>query len=143
MENADLLSPLPELNGQSLGEALLCPTRIYVKPVLKLMDQLPVHGVAHITGGGFHENIPRCLPEGMRAVVDRSSLRVPPIFDLLAKQGGIPENEMFSTFNMGVGMVLVVGREDADRALKLLHQAGEAAWLLGEVQQGEPGVQFC
>lgn len=143
VEKADLGSPREALRGQSLGEALLCPTRIYVKPVLSLMEQVEVHGIAHITGGGFYENIPRCLPAGMQAVVERTSLVIPPIFGLLASEGGIPEKEMFSTFNMGVGMVLVVGREDADRALQLLKVKGQEAYLMGEVQPGDAGVQFC
>ncbi|NLE69468.1 MAG: phosphoribosylformylglycinamidine cyclo-ligase [Clostridiales bacterium] len=143
VEQADLHAPLAALNGQSLGEVLLAPTCIYVKPVLKVLGEARVHGIAHITGGGFYENLPRFLPEGLEARVDRGSLVIPPIFDLMAEKGNIGEKEMFSTFNMGVGMVLCLHKQDADKALKLLQEAGEAPFILGSVTKGEGGVVFC
>lgn len=143
VEHADLHAPLAALSGQSLGEALLAPTRIYVKPVLQVLAQARVHGIAHITGGGFYENLPRFLPEGLAAQVERASLTIPPIFDLMAENGNIGETEMFSTFNMGVGMVLCLHKEDADKALTLLQEAGEAPFILGSVTKGEGGVFFC
>jgi phosphoribosylformylglycinamidine cyclo-ligase len=126
--------------GMTLGEALLTPTRIYVKPILALSEALTVKSVAHITGGGFYENIPRALPEGMTAVVDRSALHPEPIFSIMQRAGNIPERDMFNTFNMGVGMVVIVSKVDADRALSALKAAGEAAFVLGEVAPGEEGV---
>lgn len=143
VEHADLLTPLDALKGQSLGETLLSPTRIYVKPVIKVLEAARVHGIAHITGGGFYENLPRFLPEGLTARVVRDSLVIPPIFDLMTKKGGISEKEMFSTFNMGVGMVLCLHPEDADKALQLLQDAGEAPYIMGSVIKGEGGVTFC
>ena len=142
VEHADLHSPLHALSGRSLGEALLAPTRIYVKPVLQVLEAARVHGIAHITGGGFYENLPRFLPQGLMAQVDRGSLVIPPIFDLMARKGGISETEMFSTFNMGVGMVLCLHPEDAEKALQLLKNVGEAAYIMGRVVKGE-GVVFC
>jgi len=126
--------------GMTLGEALLTPTRIYVKPILALSEALTVKSVAHITGGGFYENIPRALPEGMTAVVDRSALHPEPIFSIMQRAGNIPERDMFNTFNMGVGMVVIVSKVDADRALSALKAVGEAAFVLGEVAPGEEGV---
>lgn len=143
VERADLLSSRAELGGRALGEALLAPTRIYVKPVLALMDAVRVHGAAHITGGGFYENIPRILPEGLEARVRRGSFEVPALFSLLAKTGDIPEKEMFSTFNMGIGMVCAVHRDDADKALRTLRGMGEPAVLIGEVGRGGEGVWIC
>lgn len=143
VERADLLSSRAELGGRALGEALLAPTRIYVKPVLALMDAVRVHGAAHITGGGFYENIPRILPEGLEARVRRGSFEVPALFSLLAKTGDIPEKEMFSTFNMGIGMVCAVHRDDADKALRTLRGMGEPAVLIGEVGRGGEGVRIC
>ena len=140
VENADLSSPVPELGGRSLGETLLTPTKIYVKPVLALLDKVNVRSLAHITGGGFYENIPRSLPEGKTAVINRSDVRVLPIFDYLAKTGGIPERDMFNTFNMGVGMVCVVPCGEADTALEILRAEGEDAYILGEIADGERGV---
>ncbi len=127
--------------GQSLGETLLTPTRIYVKQVLSLIDAgIKLRSVSHITGGGFYENIPRALPENMRAVVDRNSLQIPPIFSLIAQKGGIPERDMFNTFNMGVGMCLTVAKEDALAALDLLKQQGEKAYVMGQIMKGEREV---
>ena len=137
VENADLAAPVEPLGGKSLGETLLTPTKIYVKPMLALMDAVNVKSVAHITGGGFFENIPRALPEGCAAKIDRSAVKVLPIFDLIAKTGGIPEREMFNTFNMGVGMIAVVAAEDVDKALETLKASGEDAYVLGEIVGGE------
>ena len=131
--------------GQTLGETLLTPTRIYVKPVLALLEAgVRIHSVSHITGGGFYENIPRSLAEGMTARIERSAVRVPPIFDIIAREGGIPERDMFNTFNMGVGMCLTVAAEDVDLALDSLADAGEdGAYALGEIARGEGGIELC
>ena len=131
--------------GQTLGETLLTPTRIYVKPVLALLEAgVRIHSVSHITGGGFYENIPRSLAEGMTARIERSAVRVPPIFDIIAREGGIPERDMFNTFNMGVGMCLTVAAEDVDLALDSLADAGEnGAYALGEIVRGEGGIELC
>ena len=143
VEHADLHTPRADLGGQSLGEALLAPTAIYVKPVLALLKDMPVNGIAHITGGGFYENIPRCLPDGLTALVNRKSVRVPPIFDVLAQAGDIPQHEMYATFNMGVGMVLVVKKDLAARAVEVLLREGQPAYVLGEVVTGSEGVRFA
>ena len=129
--------------GRTLGEALLAPTRIYVKPMLQLFEAVRVKGVAHITGGGFFENIPRSLPAGMTAKIEKSAVKVLPIFDLLQKTGGIPERDMFNTFNMGVGMCVTVAKEDADKALATLRAAGEDAYVMGEVVASDEGVTLC
>ena len=142
VERADLRRPLEELGGDSLGRALLAPTRIYVKAVLPLLESGLVRGIAHITGGGFDENLPRMLPPGLGIRIDRGALRVPKIFDLLRQAGDIPEREMYSTFNMGVGMALALAREDADKALSILRWAGEDAYVLGEVSRDVEGVQL-
>ena len=143
VEHADLKSPVEALGGKSLGETLLTPTRIYVKPLLALMEEVDVRGVSHITGGGFYENIPRSIPDGLCARIERSAVRVLPIFDLLAKTGNIPERDMFNTFNMGVGMSIVVPRDQADRAIAILKEQGEDAYLLGEIIAGEEKVVLC
>ena len=131
--------------GQTLGETLLTPTRIYVKPVLALLKAgVRIRSISHITGGGFYENIPRSLAEGMTARIERSAVRVPPIFDIIAREGGIPERDMFNTFNMGVGMCLTVAAEDVDLALDSLADAGEdGAYALGEIARGEGGIELC
>lgn len=126
--------------GGTLGETLLAPTKIYVKPMLALLEQVNLLGISHITGGGFYENIPRCLPAGLAARIDRAALKVPPIFELIARKGGISERDMFNTFNMGVGMCVVVPARQADRAVAILHDCGEDAYLLGEIIQGDKGV---
>ena len=141
VEKRDLTRYVDEL-GAPLGETLLTPTRIYVKPVLELLREVPVSGLAHITGGGFFENIPRCLRPGLAARIEKSAVRVPPVFRLIQKEGDIPERDMFNTFNMGVGMTAVVPETQADAALRLLHEAGEDAYILGEIVEGE-GVQLC
>ena len=135
VENADLTSPVERLGGKSLGEALLEPTRIYVKPVLALLKEADVKGISHITGGGFYENIPRSIPDGLGAKIDRSKVRVLPIFDLIAEAGNISERDMFNTYNMGVGMSIVVAPEDAEKALKILRDYGEDAYIIGEIEE--------
>ena len=131
--------------SQTLGETLLTPTRIYVKPVLALLKAgVHIRSISHITGGGFYENIPRSLAEGMTARIERSAVRVLPIFEIIAREGGIPERDMFNTFNMGVGMCLTVAAEDVDLALDSLADAGEdGAYALGEIARGEGGIELC
>ena len=143
IENADLTTPRECLGGRSLGDTLLTPTRLYVKPVLALLEQVNVHGISHITGGGFYENIPRCLPDGTAAKICRADVKIPPIFDLIAREGNVPERDMFNTFNMGVGMAIVVAAEDAEKALSILREAGEDAYVIGEVVAGDEGVIIC
>ena len=133
VEHADITSPVPELGGRSIGETLLTPTRIYVKPVLALTQKVRVKGISHITGGGFYENIPRSIPKGLGARIERSKIKVLPIFDLLAKKGGISERDMFNTFNMGVGMSIIVSAADADTALRILEEQGEKPYIIGEI----------
>ena len=140
VENADIKKPVAELGGKSVGEALLTPTKIYVKPILALLEQIKVKGISHITGGGFYENIPRSIPDGLGAKVDKSAVRILPIFDLIAKVGGISERDMFNTFNMGVGMCVIVSPEDADKALEILKANGEDAYVIGEVVKSEDKV---
>ncbi|HIV79488.1 MAG TPA: phosphoribosylformylglycinamidine cyclo-ligase [Candidatus Avanaerovorax faecigallinarum] len=142
VENSDIKKPLEELGGKSLGETLLTPTRIYVKAVKALLEKVKVKSIAHITGGGFYENIPRSLPEGIGVRIKREDVRVLPIFDLIAKTGNIPERDMFNTFNMGVGMTVIVSPEDAEKAIEILKAAGEDAYILGETVKGE-GVTIC
>lgn len=142
VENTDLNRYYDEL-GETLGEALLRPTVIYVKPVLRCIDAADVRGVSHITGGGFYENIPRCIPDGLCARIDKAAIRTPAVFGLLQAKGGIDEHDMFNTFNMGVGMVLTVPAEQADKALEILHANGEPeAYRLGVIAEGE-GVELC
>ena len=126
--------------GSTLGECLLTPTRIYVKPVLSLLEQVNVKAISHITGGGFYENIPRSLPDGISARIPRSNVQILPIFDLIARTGNIPERDMFNTFNMGVGMIVSVAPEDADKAVAVLNAAGEHAYVLGELVKSDEGV---
>ena len=140
VENADIKKPVAELSGKSVGETLLTPTKIYVKPLLALMDAVKVKGVSHITGGGFYENIPRSIPDGLCAKIDRSAVRILPIFELIAKTGNIPERDMFNTFNMGVGMSIVVAAEDADKAIEVLKANGEDAYKLGTIVNGEEKI---
>ena len=139
----DITSPREELGGKSLGEVLLTPTRIYVKPMLALFEKVTVKAVSHITGGGFYENIPRSIPKGLGAKIEKSALRVLPVFDLIAKEGNVPERDMFNTFNMGVGMSVVVAAEDADEALGVLKAAGEDAYVIGEIVRSDDGVVIC
>lgn len=143
VENADIKTPMEELGGKSLGETLLAPTKIYVKPMLALFEEVKVKAVSHITGGGFYENIPRSIPKGFGAKIDKSALRIPPIFKLLAEKGNIPERDMFNTFNMGVGMSVVVAKADAEKALEILKANSEDAYIMGEIIPSEEGVVIC
>ena len=143
VENSDIKAPREELGGKSVGETLLTPTKIYVKPVLALLEQVKVKGISHITGGGFYENIPRSIPDGLGAVIDRSAVKVLPIFDLIAKTGNISERDMFNTFNMGVGMSIVVAPEDADKALEVLKANGEDAYVIGKIEKSEDKITIC
>lgn len=143
VENADIKTPMEELGGKSLGETLLAPTKIYVKPMLALFEEVKVKAVSHITGGGFYENIPRSIPKGFGAKIDKSALRISPIFKLLAEKGNIPERDMFNTFNMGVGMSVVVAKADAEKALEILKANGEDAYIMGEIIPSEEGVVIC
>ena len=142
VEKADLKSPRAELGGRSLGETLLAPTKIYVKPVLALMEKVDVKGISHITGGGFYENIPRSIPEGLCAKIRREAVRVLPIFDLIAREGHISERDMFNTFNMGVGMSIVVPAQQKEEALRILREAGEDAYEIGEVVEAPQKIRI-
>ena len=141
-EHADLGMEIPEL-GRTLGEALLEPTKIYVKPVLAALAAAEVHGISHITGGGFYENIPRSVPDGLCARIDRQAVRVLPVFDLIAREGKIPERDMFNTFNMGVGMSMIVSRDSADRAMRTLQEQGVDAYWIGEIVAGEEKIMLA
>ena len=143
VENADIKTPVAELGGKSVGETLLTPTKIYVKPMVALFEEVTVKAVSHITGGGFYENIPRSIPDGFGAKIDKASLRILPIFDLIAKTGNIPERDMFNTFNMGVGMSIVVAKEDAEKAIEVLKANGEDAYIIGEIIKSEDKVVIC
>ena len=143
VENSDIKSPREELGGKSIGETLLTPTKIYVKPVLALLEQVKVKGISHITGGGCYENIPRSIPDGLGAVIERKAVRVLPIFDLIAKEGNISERDMFNTFNMGVGMSIVVAREDAEKAVEILKANGEDAYIIGKIENSEDKITIC
>ena len=140
VENSDIKTPLEELGGRSIGEVLLAPTKIYVKPVLALLERVKVKGISHITGGGFYENIPRSIPDGLGAKIDRNAVRVLPIFELIAKRGGISERDMFNTFNMGVGMSIVVSKDDAEKTLEILSLNGEDAYIIGEIVKSDKKV---
>ena len=142
VENSDITSPVEELGGKSVGETLLTPTKIYVKPVLALLEKIAVKGISHITGGGFYENIPRSIPDSLGAKIDKSAVKVLPIFDLIAKKGGISERDMFNTFNMGVGMSIVVAKEDADKALEILKAQGEDAYIIGEIIESDEKIKI-
>ena len=143
IEHCDLHAPVAELGGKGLGETLLTPTKIYVNPMLALFEAVQVKTVSHITGGGFYENIPRSLPQGVGVKIEKSAVRTPPIFHLLAKTGQISEHDMFNTFNMGVGMTAIVDAKDADRALQILQANGEDAYVLGEIIASEESVVLC
>lgn len=140
VENTDLNKTYEELDGKTLGEVLLTPTKIYVKPMLALFKEMTPHAVMHITGGGFYENIPRALPEGMSAKIYKDELEIPGIFKLLMKKGNIPERDMFNTYNMGTGMTVVVPKEDAARAVEIIEAAGEHAKVIGEIVKSSEGV---
>ncbi len=139
VEHADLNLYSAEL-GRTLGEALLEPTVIYVKPVLRCIEAANVKGISHITGGGFFENIPRCLPDGLTAKIDKASVKTPPIFAMLQSKGSIPEHDMFNTYNMGVGMTVIVAKEDADKAIAALDCS---AYVIGEIVSGDERVTLC
>lgn len=128
--------------GKTLGEELITPTRIYVKPLLELMSRVTVNAISHITGGGFYENIPRMLKEGFTAVIEKDKCFKLPIFDLIQKTGNIPERDMYNTFNMGTGLVIAVDKEKADEAIAILNNAGEKAAIIGEIKAGEAGVEL-
>ncbi len=138
--NKDLMKPCQALGGASIAETLLTPTRIYVKSVLALLEKVDVKGISHITGGGFYENIPRSVPDGLCAKIDKSAVKILPIFDLIAKTGNIPERDMFNTFNMGVGMSIVVPAAEADTALEILRAHGEDAYVIGSIIENEEKV---
>ena len=140
VENADLKAPVEKLGGKSLGETLLTPTKIYVKPILALLDAVNVKSIAHVTGGGFYENLPRSFPKTLTAKIDRSAVKVLPIFEYLAEVGNIPERDMFNTFNMGVGMTVCVDPKDVDKALEVLKANGEDAYVIGTLIEGDEGV---
>ena len=143
IENANLTSPREELLGKSLGEALLTPTKIYVKPILALLEKVSVRGISHITGGGFYENIPRSIPKGLGAKIKKDDVKILPIFKLIANEGNIPERDMFNTFNMGVGMSVVVPADEAALALEILKANGEDAYVIGEIIKSDDGVVLC
>ncbi|WP_407382922.1 phosphoribosylformylglycinamidine cyclo-ligase [Ruminococcus sp.] len=142
VENADLKEPVAELGGRSVGEVLLTPTKIYVKPVLALLEKVQVKGISHITGGGFYENIPRSIPDGLCAKIRKDDIRVLPIFKLIQQKGGITEHDMFNTFNMGVGMSVVVPAAQADEALAILRAEGEDAYPIGEIAASADGAKI-
>ena len=143
VEHADLTSPVAALGGKGLGETLLTPTRIYVKPILALLKRVNVRGISHITGGGFYENIPRAVPDGLTAVIDKSAVRVLPVFELIRQVGGVSERDMFNTFNMGVGMSVVVPAAEVDEALRVLRENGEDAYVIGTIEKGEEKIRLC
>ena len=138
-----LYVPCEALGGKSIAETLLTPTRIYVKSVLALLEKVDVKGISHITGGGFYENIPRSIPKGLCAKINKAAVKVLPIFDLIAKTGNIPERDMYNTYNMGVGMSIVVPAAEVDTALEVLRACGEDAYVIGEIIAGDDGVELC
>ena len=143
VEHCDLAAPVEELGGKSLGEVLLTPTEIYVKPVLALLKEVEVKGISHITGGGFYENMPRSIPKGLGVKIKRADVKVLPIFDLIQKKGNVSVHDMFNTFNMGVGMSIVVAKEDVEKAISVLKANGEDAYVLGEIVTSDDGGILC
>ena len=143
VENKDIKSPVDFLGGKSIGETLLTPTKIDVKPMCALFEKITVKAVSHITGGGFYENSPRSIPKGFGAKIDKSALQILPIFTLLQKEGNIPERDMFNTFNMGIGMSVIVDKNDADKALEILRENGEDAYIIGEIEKSDESVKIC
>ncbi len=139
----NLYVPNEDLGGATIAETLLVPTKIYVKSVLSLIEKVDVKGISHITGGGFYENIPRSIPDGLGAKISKSSVKVLPIFDLIAKTGNISERDMFNTYNMGVGMSIVVSKEDVEKALEILNTCGEDAYVIGEIVKSEDKIEIC
>jgi phosphoribosylformylglycinamidine cyclo-ligase len=143
-KNPDYLYvPNEELGGKSIAETLLTPTKIYVKSILALLEKVDVKGISHITGGGFYENIPRSIPKGLTAKIEKNAVKVLPIFDLIAKTGNVPERDMSNTYNMGVGMSVVVPAAEVDKALEILKANGEEAYVIGEIVKGDDGVVLC
>ena len=140
--NPELYVPREELGGKTIAETLLTPTKIYVKSVLELLKQVDVKGISHITGGGFYENIPRAIPKGLTAKITKSAVKVLPIFDLIAKTGNNPERDMYNTYNMGVGMSIVVPENEVDTALEILRANGEDAYVIGEIIKGEEKIEL-
>ncbi len=140
VENSDITSPVAELGGKSIGETLLTPTRLYVKSILALLEEVQVKGISHITGGGFYENIPRSIPDGLGAKIDKKAVKILPIFSLLQKRGNISERDMFNTFNMGVGMSVIVPAEAKERSLEILKAHGEDAYVIGEIVESEDKI---
>ncbi|MBE6630509.1 MAG: phosphoribosylformylglycinamidine cyclo-ligase [Ruminococcaceae bacterium] len=141
--NPELYVAREELGGKTIAETLLTPTKIYVKPVLALLEKVNVKGISHITGGGFYENIPRSIPKGLSAKIEKAAVKVLPIFDMIAKWGNIPERDMFNTYNMGVGMSIVVPANEVETALSVLEENGEKPYVIGEIIEGDDGVVFC
>ena len=139
----NLYTPCDYLGGKSVAETLLTPTKIYVKSVLSLLERIDVKGISHITGGGFYENIPRSIPDGLGARINKDSVKILPIFNLIAEKGGISQRDMFNTFNMGVGMSIVVASEDAERALEILREGGEDAYIIGDIIKSEEKITIC
>lgn len=142
ISSEEFKKPLDALEGKSLGETLLTPTKIYVKPMLALFDEVEVKAVSHITGGGFYENIPRSIPDGFTAKIKKSDVKVLPIFNLLKEKGGISEHDMFNTYNMGVGMTAVVSADDAEKAISVLKANGEDAYILGVIEKGDTKIEL-
>ncbi|MBQ4608946.1 MAG: phosphoribosylformylglycinamidine cyclo-ligase, partial [Clostridia bacterium] len=138
--NPELYVPREELGGKTIAETLLVPTKIYVKPVLALLEKVDVKGISHITGGGFYENIPRSIPDGLCARIEKSAVKILPIFDMIQKWGNIPERDMFNTYNMGVGMSIVVPAAEAELALSILKDNGIDAYVIGDIIEGEEKV---
>ena len=140
--NEENLKEYVEELGKTVGEALLEPTRIYVKPILKLIEEVKVKGISHITGGGFYENLPRMLREDVSLKIDKNSYQVPALFKLIQERGNIPERDMYNTFNMGIGMAVIVKQEDAERAIEILEKQGEKAYIIGEVTEGQKDIEI-
>ena len=136
-EERDICLPISEFGGKTLADVLLTPTKIYVRPILSLLEKVSVHGISHITGGGFYENVPRCIPDGLGARIRRADIRTLPVFDLIAREGNIPERDMFNTFNMGVGMVVILPEDEAAAAIDILSEAGEDAYAVGTVVRSD------
>ena len=141
--NPELYIARDELGGKTVAEALLVPTKIYVKSVLALLEKVDVKGISHITGGGFYENIPRSIPDGLCAKIEKAAVKVLPIFDMIAKTGNIPERDMFNTYNMGVGMSIVVPAAQVEEALNILREQGETAYVIGQIVEGEEKIVIC
>ena len=142
-ENAkEILETYSDELGKTIGEELLTPTRIYVKPLLKLIDEVGINTVSHITGGGFIENVPRMLPDGLKAVIKKGTWEILPVFNLMQKMSDIPERDMYNTFNMGIGMIVAVDSDKAEKAVKCLEEAGEKAYIIGTLEEGEKSVEI-